>query len=416
MRYACWLFVAILLACGCVSKGGDVTGSTLIDVQSTTTLVTLSSTKTTTTTLALIKPRIASLTQGPCPQDYTSNRYENEAYVSRSGGTLTVTHLLDYVCCANITASVNATREGSLNVINLIEKNIGKVCRCICGYNITAKIDGITLDEEYLIQVWGVDYNGEKTRILAEKLVPLSVLSLEGDVCGKTLNDYCALGLFCNRSKVCARRPDGSFLGEMCGGETNPIKCKKGLECRMDGTYPGAWGMCAEPKSECDSCSENETCYDSRLCSMSPNGIMCGRQEGDLRCHRECASDSDCTPRQECREATMWSGDAGTQVKMCFPRNGTGCEGLTVDECKANPRCQLSTWMCDYVPPGKTFQEVCPRGGKGVECIPTRIMREGEMCGTIVGLTCEPGLKCVLENYYSDAEGTCMRLKLKEDG
>jgi len=263
MRYAGWLFVAILLACGCVSKGGDVTGSTLIDVQSTTTLVTLSSTKTTTTTLALIKPRIASLTQGPCPQDYTSSRYENEAYVSRSGGTLTVTHMLDYVCCANITVSVNATREGSLNVINLIEKNIGKVCRCICGYNITVAVLGVPSDGDYLIRVWGVEYGDAEVKLLA---------------------------------------------------------------------------------------------------SVSTKSAAEG-----------------------------------------------GCVGLTADECTVNPRCHLSPWRCDYVPEGRTFDEVCPRGGKGVDCVPNDLRQEGEMCGGIAGFVCEPGLTCMLEGPYPDASGTCVK-------
>jgi|GEM_PF-3687976 len=47
---------------------------------------------------------------------------------------------------------------------------------------------------------------------------------------------------------------------------------------------------------------------------------------------------------------------------------GNPCEGLSLIDCEEDPGCYPSWWVCDWVPEGKTFDDVCPDGGKGFEC------------------------------------------------
>ncbi len=62
--------------------------------------------------------------------------------------------------------------------------------------------------------------------------------------------------------------------------------------------------------------------------------------------------------------------DAPKTITDKSPVAGDGaCSFLTQTECEKDPKCKVSFWMCDYVPEGKTFEEVCPNGGKGWKCI-----------------------------------------------
>lgn len=60
---------------------------------------------------------------------------------------------ISYTCCARIELSL----EQSGDTLKVIETNTGEICRCICGYHISARITnlppGLTR-----IQVWGIEY------------------------------------------------------------------------------------------------------------------------------------------------------------------------------------------------------------------------------------------------------------------
>lgn len=67
-----------------------------------------------------------------------------------------------------------------------------------------------------------------------------------------------------------------------------------------------------------------------------------------------------------------WLALAGTVLAQKPPAPKRGdyrppdqCWNLSGSECEQSATCKPSYWMCDYIPPGKTFQEVCPHGGKG---------------------------------------------------
>jgi len=257
MEKAAILPLAFILVCGCMTPNLQET-TTTVYVKPTTTL----SAWPPTTTQPVMGPiALVSYMQGPCQQNLLSKGVggKDAVIVARVGGGLEVHHLLNYVCCANITVTVNVTAQDTIDVW---ERNVGKMCKCMCAYNVTARISGTDPSKDYLVRVWGVEYPGQEVKLLA---------------------------------------------------------------------------------------------------STSKSGVE------------------------------------------------SGCAGLTAEQCRANPKCKLRAWMCDYVSEGKTFEEVCPRGSKGVDCVPNDLRSLGEMCGGIAGFACEPGLTCLLEGDYPDASGECVK-------
>ena len=158
---------------------------------------------------------LESFSQGPCPQDYADKRYRNEVSLEKTQTRLLVTHQLDYVCCANITVSLEVAEEESNTIISLMEKNIGGFCRCICGYNVTATISGIESGKDYFVRVYGVEYRGNDSGFIRE-------VSTDPRV-----------------------RGEGGFCGGIAG-----IACREGLECRLEGGFPDAGGRCETAGTE----------------------------------------------------------------------------------------------------------------------------------------------------------------------
>jgi len=101
-----------------------------------------------------VTPKL-TYTVGECRQDISPDKLKSWAKVeiSAAGGVVKVTQNIDYVCCAKIEAQIEA--EGP--VIKIVETNVGQVCRCMCGYELQAKIAGLPTGT-YTIQVWGVQY------------------------------------------------------------------------------------------------------------------------------------------------------------------------------------------------------------------------------------------------------------------
>ncbi len=172
------------------------------------------------------KTKIVSFTQGPCSGAPTENRNQNkilaQKFFNASGaGVMHVTHILDYVCCANITVSLNESEEDGRRVISVYEKNVGEMCRCLCSYEINVTVSGVQKGFDYIVRVYGVEYEGEAGGLIVE--------SSAQDAAG-----------------------EGGFCGGIAG-----ILCGVGLECKLDGDYPDAGGVCVKPAGlECTSDSD----------------------------------------------------------------------------------------------------------------------------------------------------------------
>jgi eight-cysteine-cluster-containing protein len=170
-----------------------------------------------------VKPVLESYAQGDCPTSYAENRYDNAVTVRKTGTDgLIVTHLLDYVCCANVTVSVNASMEGGVMFVNVWERNMGGFCRCICGYNMTVTLSNVSSAKDYFVRVYGVEYAGQKPGLIREA-------STNPGIAG-----------------------EGGFCGGIAG-----VRCRGGLDCGLEGGYPDAGGVCAAGAGlECSSDSE----------------------------------------------------------------------------------------------------------------------------------------------------------------
>jgi len=91
---------------------------------------------------------------GGCQGEDTSrSRADNRVEITVQDGAVHLSQDVSYVCCASITLKV----EREDNLIKVVETNEGEICRCMCGYQITAKVGGLP-SGTYRVQVWGIQY------------------------------------------------------------------------------------------------------------------------------------------------------------------------------------------------------------------------------------------------------------------
>lgn len=108
------------------------------------------------------------------------------ANVKKEGKFLNLTYSLNYVCCAKPKLYLNSIRVINPQystphpnqtylrpypdhiLIKLTIKNEGGICRCVCDYNINAKIGPFeTLNlSNYRIQIFGVEFENQETKLL----------------------------------------------------------------------------------------------------------------------------------------------------------------------------------------------------------------------------------------------------------
>lgn len=100
-------------------------------------------------------PPSLSLSVGACDQSITPDSAPEWAGVEITvrDGAIHLKQNLSYVCCAEIEVAIG--QDG--DVIRVIETNVGEVCRCMCGYPITARLSDLPAGE-YIVEVWGVEY------------------------------------------------------------------------------------------------------------------------------------------------------------------------------------------------------------------------------------------------------------------
>ena len=96
------------------------------------------------------------------------------------------------------------------------------------------------------------------------------------------------------------------------GGEEARFNIETG-EC--DSYFPSF------PEGYCildEECPNGFKCYNSQLCSPSPNGIDCEQQLGDLRCHKICETNVDCSVEMpRCEEKEFFKGDILEHYFIC---------------------------------------------------------------------------------------------------
>jgi|SRR3989344_4101173 len=82
-----------------------------------------------------------------------------------------------------------------------------------------------------------------------------------------------------------------------------------------------------------DSCSQGHTCYDSISC---PKGGVCGPQEGDLKCHKNCENDLDCNNiNQKCEKVYLSKDDTEISNKFCINKDAGGINNIFSEkDCK----------------------------------------------------------------------------------
>jgi len=101
------------------------------------------------------EPVVLTAGIGPCDESVSLEELDEWAGVEigLEGGTVHIRQRLSYVCCAELALAVG--REGT--TIKVIETNVGEVCRCMCGYQVTATLAGLS-PGTYTVEVWGVQH------------------------------------------------------------------------------------------------------------------------------------------------------------------------------------------------------------------------------------------------------------------
>jgi hypothetical protein len=81
-------------------------------------------------------------------------------------------------------------------------------------------------------------------------------------------------------------------------------------------TQPATDGKALESCANGAPCAEGFICYHSQFAGMGPNGVVNGKEEGDLLCHKACANDNECGVGK-CQTVEIFAGDVATLTKFC---------------------------------------------------------------------------------------------------
>jgi hypothetical protein len=105
----------------------------------------------------LSEPISLSFNVGECDQSITPSTMPEweKVEITVQDGDIHVEQNLSYDCCAEL--EIAAGQSG--DVIKLIETNVGQVCRCVCGYPVTARLTNLPAGT-YTVEVWGVQLLG----------------------------------------------------------------------------------------------------------------------------------------------------------------------------------------------------------------------------------------------------------------
>lgn len=163
-------------------------------------------------------------------------------------------HHLKYVCCAKVVVKF----EKIGNVIKLIEKNEGDMCRCICEYDVESKVGPLT-NGRYTIELYGVEFEDMPGEKLFEKEI---VVGEENIGIPNPASVFCEK----NGGRVVIRKDtEGNEYG-VCvfddGKECDEWAFFRG-ECKKDGVKEGFCGTSTKGR-----CSSDDECIVSGCSSQ----------------------------------------------------------------------------------------------------------------------------------------------------
>ncbi|MEM4330112.1 MAG: hypothetical protein QXY64_03045, partial [Candidatus Bilamarchaeaceae archaeon] len=153
-------------------------------------------------------------------------------FVKKEDGTLYIKQKENYVCCANITITMEV--DNNSKIIRLYEENIGDYCRCICPFEAEIKIENYN---DYPVEIYGIKY--------------------------KNVYNYSLLQEWPN-AKDCYRDSDCVNTPDCCHQSSNKCIAKKDIK-----EWPKCEGIpCTEECRPCISCS----CIDNKCVSNFVGG------------------------------------------------------------------------------------------------------------------------------------------------
>ncbi len=151
-------------------------------------------------------------------KEYTKTRgsgKEQKVDVSIDNGFINLTHYLNYVCCAKMEIYLDSLEvRPDHTLVKLKEKNEGKMCRCVCDYEIDMKIEAPGKGK-YKIQIFGIEYENMPIDLLWEKEIEVTEHKAvspqpKDDFCGLSTRGRCLTDEDCMKSgcsgQVCQPR------------------------------------------------------------------------------------------------------------------------------------------------------------------------------------------------------------------
>lgn len=102
-------------------------------------------------------------------EEYRETANNENIKSSAVGNTIRLNHQFTYVCCGEIKLGLELMeRKVGYTLIKLKEKNVGKMCRCICNYTLNATLGPLS-NGEYVIQLFGIEYDKQPAKLILEE-------------------------------------------------------------------------------------------------------------------------------------------------------------------------------------------------------------------------------------------------------
>jgi putative hemolysin len=152
--------------------------------------------------------------------------------ISFSGGIdrMIIRQNLSYVCCANISVSLNKNES----LLRIYEDNVGEVCRCICGYYLNITVPELSAGD-YRVEVYGVSFEDTDGALLGNATVTV------GDV--KCASDEECVPAQCCHPTSCINKDSKGVCNMMCTTVCEPgsMDCGQGRCVCKDGRCGVEW-------------------------------------------------------------------------------------------------------------------------------------------------------------------------------
>jgi putative hemolysin len=264
--------------------------------------------------------------------------------IEKAGDVFYIKQVESYVCCANITLTMNTTGK----TIRIYEENTGEMCRCICPFKAEIYLYNATGYEN--VEIYGIKYRDVYGYELMHNLSLSSPPNQTADE------------KFCEKDEDCA-----------CGVHVKTRECFFGNKKYVD------------EKTQCpDFCTgiggnlvikcEKNTCVQKvrEVGIPNPASVFCEEQGGRL---------------------DLRTDETGGQYGVCMFENGSECEEWAFyrGECKKGQLECVDDAGCVHIP------SCCHPNS--MKCIPKSAIKEYPNCeGIACTLECRQCTECVCKN------------------